>query len=155
MLHMHPESRATCQQVVESLEAISKKTLEDEDYCIRVVQGRSRNAAADEAISPSSPLAFDPCSKQIIKEEDFAELGISGISMEEMQDSREEVSSIHVEELSADALRYMRRPYLYRAAPGTSDIQMNQEITGRSGAPGLGSRQDKSWFHRFFCGCFA
>lgn len=153
MLRMHPENRANCGEVVKSLEAIFTEISKDETYCLKAVPGSLRPAAVDVPMRSSSTLAFDPSSTQITEEEDFVQGGISGISFQETQGSREEVSPIHAKELPAQAPRYKQRPYVYAAVHGATDSQIAQEVAGRAGHPGLDDRQDRSWFRRLFLGC--
>lgn len=149
---MHPDERANCAQVVKGLEVIFAKASKDENYCIRAVSGRLRHAAVDASIRPLSRLAFDPSSMQIIEEGDFLQRGISGNSVQETQLSQEEVSPMHLHVLPVEAPGYAQHPYLDTAVP---DTQITQEIEGRFHASGVGNRQERPWFHRLFCGCFA
>lgn len=149
---MHPDERANCGQVVQGLEVIFAKASRDENYCIRAVPGKLGRAAVDASTRPLSRLAFDSSSMQIIDEEDFLQLGISGSSIQEMQVSQEEVSPTHPHLFPADVPRHMQHPYSDIAVP---DAQIAQEIAERSEAPSLGNRQERSWFYRLFCGCFA
>lgn len=151
MLRMHPDERAHCAQVVEGLEAISAKASKDENYCIRGGSGRLRHADVDASIRPLSRLAFDPTSMQILEEEDFLQLNMSGNSLQETQLSWEDVSPTHPYVPSGGGPRYARHSYSDTAAP---DTQIAHEIPGRFGAPGLNNQQERSWFHRLFCGCF-
>ncbi|KAJ4413666.1 hypothetical protein N0V82_008395 [Gnomoniopsis sp. IMI 355080] len=70
MLLMQPERRASCENVVEKLESILVKALEDEDYCLALASGKSKHIAADLSMFPPSwYLPFDLDGMQLISEE--------------------------------------------------------------------------------------
>lgn len=86
MLQVLPRERATCGQVVETLEKVTVNVLEDEKYTMSPIPGNSKRPATDFSIrSLSQTLYFDPVAMQVALTDEHSQVEISENDASEMR----------------------------------------------------------------------
>lgn len=166
MLRMHPEKRASCEEVVDILEIISSKASENEAYCNQPIPGMLRRAPTDLSILPqSSFLIFDRGSRQAISDEEIIGSEIRAGNAQEIRPSHGDYSEATYPKAVRDVVppeqptgfididnislaEKSRTELVPRSKSKNSDTDLVTSVDK------LQLEQKRTWLYRLFGGCF-